>query len=509
VKPFYYHFDGKKFSFGSEIKQVLVLPWVSRDVHPGVLFDFIAFNTYGCNSEHTFYREVMDMRGGHYMLVPLGERSSGWQPCAVRWWDIDLRNKTIGWTDEQYASQYLELFEDAVRLRLRSDVPVGSCLSGGLDSSGIVCVVDKLLHEAGVTGLQKTFTATSDVEGFDETSYAKAVIDATRVDPSFVLPTPQRLLKDLNRLTWHQEEPFLSTSIFAGWCVYGLARNHGVTVTLDGQGPDEMHGGYVPFSYQSLLADTLAHADFGSTLQEVRGLSRNFGLGYRQMTLGLVREFFHGKIPVSLMPSMKRAREIFTEISFEEGCHNSIFLRELSSLAEWKSRVGGTRFDRHLYRLTTRDSLPGILRQVDRNAMAFSIEARLPFLDYRLVEYTFSLPADQRLSGGIAKRVYRRALSNVLPNAIRDRVSKLGFVTAEPHWIKGPMRGAFEACFEDIKSTGPFNRETLRSELSGLVAGTKPFTTTPWKVFCTEMWRNTSTSLSQQTVGVPVTTSGS
>jgi len=498
VKPFYYHFDQKRFSFGSEIKQIVALPWVNMETHPGVLFDFIAFDTYGCNSEHTFRREVMDMRGGHYMLVPLGNQSPAWRPRPIKWWDIDLRKKTFGWSDGEYARRYLELFEDAVKLRLRSDVPVGSCLSGGLDSSGIVCMVDKVLQNAGATGLQKTFTASSDVERFDETSYAKAVIKETHVDPSFVLPTPKQLLEDLTRLIWHQDEPFLSTSIFAGWCVYGLARKHGVTVTLDGQGPDEMLGGYIPFSYKSLLADALAHADFGGVMREARGLSENFGLGYRQIAMGLLHELLHGKLPEMLMPSMKRARSIFNKDFYEEGRMNSVFLRELSSLPEWKSEVGGSRFDRHLYRLTTRDSLPGILRQVDRNAMAFSIEARLPFLDYRLVEYTFSLPPEQRLSAGVAKQVYRRALSGVLPNLIRDRVSKLGFVTAEPNWIKGPMRQAFEERFENIATTGPFKREAALAGFARFVEGTKPFTTAPWKIFCTELWQQNNIPMPQR-----------
>jgi asparagine synthase (glutamine-hydrolysing) len=216
VKPFYYHWDGTRLSFASEIKQLVALPWVSREIHAGVLFDFLTFDTYGCNSEHTFYRDVLDMRGGHYMVVPLG-RPMGWSPAPIRWWNIDLRNKVDGLTDRQYADRYLELFEDSIRLRLRSDVPLGTCLSGGLDSSGIVCITDQLLKKARITGSQKTFTSISSAPAFDEREYAQSVIDATHVEPSFVEPTPERLINDLDRLLWHQDEPFLSTSIFAGW----------------------------------------------------------------------------------------------------------------------------------------------------------------------------------------------------------------------------------------------------------------------------------------------------
>lgn len=146
VKPFYYHYTKNCFSFCSEVKQLLTLPWVERQINPGALFDFFAFNSYGCTTEETFYSGIYDLRGGYYLLIPLDARE-GTQPLSpVQWWDIDLTRKLNGLMDDEYAERYYELFRDAVRLRLRSDVPVGSCLSGGTDSSGIVCIVDRILR---------------------------------------------------------------------------------------------------------------------------------------------------------------------------------------------------------------------------------------------------------------------------------------------------------------------------------------------------------------------------
>ena len=489
VKPFYYHWDGATFSFGSEIKQLLALDRVSTDMHAGVLFDFLTFSTYGCNSAQTFYKDVLDMRGGHYMYVPLNNNER-WAPQPVQWWDIDLRKKEPGWTDRQYADRYLELFEDAVRLRLRSDVPLGTCLSGGLDSSGIVCMVDKLLQKAGVDGLQKTFTAVSDSVAFDERDYAQVVIDATHVEPSFVLPTSDRLLRDLDRLLWHQDEPFTSTSIFAGWCVYGLAREQGVTVTLDGQGPDEMLGGYTPSMYPVQLAENLENSNLATCLRNARGVHDVLGYAYPKIVRDLLRELGNGLLPSSLMPSLRKARGLFNPDFFDQGIKESVYLKERVGHAEWRRRIGGSRFDQLLYQYTMRDTLPGILRQVDRNSMAFSIESRLPFLDYRLVEYTFSLPNEQKLLGGVAKQVYRRALSGLMPDKIRDRTSKLGFVTAEPEWMQQTAKkNTMLSAFSEIKTGAPYNRQFVQDKFHEFLNGNIPLSNLMWKVFCTERYR--------------------
>lgn len=488
VKPFYYHWDGRTFSFGSEIKQLLALPRVSREAHPGVLFDFLVFSTYGCNSEQTFFRDVLDMRGGHYLMVPLDDLA-GWSPEPVRWWDIDLRHRIEGWSDSQYAERYRELFEDAVRLRLRSDVPLGTCLSGGLDSSGIVCMVDRLLAAAGGTEPQKTFTAVADNPEFDERAYAQVVIDATRVEPSFVNPSSERLLRDLDKLLWHQDEPFVSTSIFAGWCVYGLAREQGVTVTLDGQGPDEMLGGYVPMMYPSLLLDDVRSGNLRATAADVRGIHDVLGRSYGGILRDFVRELGQGRLPPSLMPSLQDARLRLTPAFFAAGLRDSIVLHRLDNQPDWSRRAGGSRFDQKLYKATFRDSLPGILRQVDRNSMAFSIESRLPFLDYRLVEFSFALPQRQKFEGGVAKQVYRRALSGILPDAIRDRRSKLGFVTTEADWVRGPARAAFAGAFSNIAPDAPYRREYVQKLFERIASGSAPYDNLLWRVFSLERMR--------------------
>jgi asparagine synthase (glutamine-hydrolysing) len=349
-------------------------------------------------------------------------------------------------------------------------------------------MVDRLLHKAGVKGLQKTFTAVSDYPLFDEREYAQVVIDATRVDPSFVLPTPVRLLKDLEQFLWHQDEPFVSTSIFAGWCVYGLAREKGVTVTLDGQGADEMLGGYVLFMYAAQLLENMAQVDINTGLRNARGIHDTLGFSYPKILRDLFREAGKGLLPVGWMPSLRTARELLQPAFFDRGVSESVFLKERAELSEWKRRVGGSKFDRLLYRLTKHDSLPGILRQVDRNSMAFSIEARLPFLDYRLVEYTFALPNEQKLLGGVAKQVYRRALSGIIPDKIRDRTSKFGFTTAQSEWFQKGTTNIFNETFNEISIGAPYQRQYVQNIFHQFLDGKVRLESIIWKVFCTERW---------------------
>jgi asparagine synthase (glutamine-hydrolysing) len=448
IKPFYYYYDNNYFCFGSEIKQIISLPWVNTGINSGIVFDFIAFNTYGCNSESTFFKNIFDLRGGHLIKLNLNnkERIS---LQIKKWWDINLSKRIHFNNEKDYIRNYYELFEDSIKLRLRSDVEVGSCLSGGLDSSGIVCMVNKIYKEKGISNLLKTFTASSEHKECDETDYANEVISNCRVESYFVIPTAERLFKEIDKLIWHQDEPFSSTSIFASWCVYKLAKDSGVKVTLDGQGPDEMMGGYVPFVYQYYLLDLLTKREFALFFREINSLKENLGLSYNTIFKSLFKSELHGRVPKYLMPSIKKAKNIFNKDFFHEGFSSSEFVKSTFNYFIKAKEKGSSRFNYFMYDLVIHGSLPGILRQVDRNSMANSIEARLPFLDYRLVEYTFSLPDHMKFRNGSAKFVYREAMKNILPKKIYDRKTKLGFVTAEPIWVS-KNKNIFVETFENV-----------------------------------------------------------
>jgi glycosyltransferase involved in cell wall biosynthesis len=270
--------------------------------------------------------------------------------------------------------------------------------------------------------------------------------------------------------------------------VYALAREQGVTVTLDGQGPDEMMGGYVPTMYPSVFLDNLGRLDFRGVLGNARGLHQRRNYSYREMGIQVLHELGTGKLPRTLMPSVRKARTFLRPDFCVEGMQESVVLQRLDNLRDWRREVGGTRFDQELLQATLYDSLPGILRQVDRNSMAFSIEARLPFLDYRLVEFTFSLPTRQKFEHGLSKQVYRRALDGILPDTIRDRLKKLGFATAEEDWLRGAAKGSFARKFAAIPDSAPYSRHYVEDLYRGILAGAA-YDPMLWKVYNLEQLR--------------------
>jgi asparagine synthase (glutamine-hydrolysing) len=486
IKPFYYNISQNRFSFGSEIKQLITLPWVTAEINKGILFDFFTFGSYGFDRESTFIAGIKELPGGQSISIDL--RKSKIDVQVKSWWDIDLKNKISGLSDEEYAAEYYKILEDAVRLRLRSDVPVGSCLSGGLDSSGIVCIVDKLLSTKKGT-IQKTFTAVSEIEQFNEREFADIIINSTKVEPHFILPDPKNLFKELDNIIWHQDEPFISTSIFAGWCVYRLVKSNNVTVSLDGQGPDEMLAGYLPYMYSTFLLDQVVGGNFRSLVQNWQDAKEISGSKSKDLVLKIIKEFLRGKLPKGLQSSIQFSRNVFTKDFFEDAITKSSYLKGVEKLSSWRREVGGSYLDQELYYATRYGSLRKILHYVDSNSMAFSVESRLPFLDYRLVEYSFTLPLSQKVDRGFAKVVYRNAMKGVLPEAVRQRKSKLGFATAEPDWLKGAAADIFKNTFEGLKKNEIFNGTEILNSFESFQKGHTPFNPVFWKVFCTTQWK--------------------
>ena len=277
VKPFYYHTNGKRFLFGSEIKQFFVDPSIPMEPHKGVAYDYLVHGVLD-HSDLTFFSKIKQLRGGFFLIIDLTMESP--DPAIRRYWGVDPGARIDGLTDAQYADRFRELLEDSVRLRLRSDVPVGSCLSGGLDSSSIVCIANRLLREEGGVGKQNTFSSCFEDRRFDERIFIDAVVAATGVRSHCVFPQEGDVFRELSSLLWHQDEPFGSTSIYAQWCVFRLAKETGVKVMLDGQGADELLGGYHGF-FDPYMAGLLARGRFASAFREMAALKRvhQYGAG--------------------------------------------------------------------------------------------------------------------------------------------------------------------------------------------------------------------------------------
>jgi asparagine synthase (glutamine-hydrolysing) len=437
--------------------------------------DFFYFGTYNSIQEDTFFEGINELPGGSFFLVDLKKGAIEVNP--QKYWEINLENKIRYKNDDQYSERYFEIFRNSVEIQLRSDVPVGSALSGGLDSSGIVCMISELMKEKNISQKQITFTATSDISQFDESFYANSVIKHANVEPYFTQPSHNQLLIDYSKLIWHQEEPFISTSIFAGWCVAKLVHENGVVVSLDGQGPDEMMGGYYP--YASVLLQNIKSGNLSLFHSNLNYYRKQLNIHGINVILSIIRN----SIPSSVKNTSKLFSNLFIDrhtIYKKEMWNGKLSLYQNKFPYEVKSK---NPFDNYSFNSTRLQPLPGILKQVDRNSMAFSIESRVPFLDHRLVEFTFAIPIEQKVNG-VSKYVYRNAIKHLLPNEINNRKSKLGFVTAEPIWLKNRnLSSLLNNSFENSDEDSIFNSDVISKQFNDFLKGERPFSADYWKFF--------------------------
>ena len=422
IKPFYYRCAGNRLVFASEPKAFRAAGIASApDLE--VVRDYLAFGAVDQTSR-TFFEGIERLPGAHSLVFDHHGLS------VTRYWDVPRDGHRPAEPVEAVRDAFLE----SISLHLRSDVPVGTCLSGGIDSSAVACTVGHLLRtsdEATAVGTrQRTFTAYFSRAGFDERPFAEAVVAAAGCEPHWVTFDDETFVDDLPAIVFAQDEPFASTSMVAQWYVMKAAAEAGLKVMLDGQGGDEIFAGYLT-SYGPYFADLLLHGRLARFLREAAAIDRLHGLGALRIARALVR---------SLAP------EQFTRRfqAYESGGDKLLGDRLRGTAPRVERTAGeGPILRRQLADLLTRTQLPELLRYEDRNSMAHSIEARVPMLDHRLVELSFSLSGDDLIEDGVTKAVLRRALSDLLPTSVASRTDKLGFVTPLDHWWSSPGLGHF------------------------------------------------------------------
>lgn len=479
IKPFYYVWDGETFAFASEIKALLQLPYIARQPNEAMIYTYL--HSGGLNrTDETFFKGIKRLSPGHQLTL------SNHQLKIDCYWDLDPHHRVDPVADDSvYEQEFYELFEDSVRLHLRSDVSIGTCLSGGLDSSAIVTVANKLLFADGVTNLalvgdqQKTFSACYEDKRFDEREYIEPVLSVTGAEQNYTFPTAAKLIQDMSRLIWHHDEPFLSTSIFAQWSVMELVAARGVKVLLDGQGGDELLAGYHPcFDYfWGGLARQGHWLELWHELSAYRDL---FGKSIPYLTLRTMRPF----APTALQGLARRRLNLGGTLGL-----NADFSRTFGRhVVEFVYRGRDPLHD-YLYDVT-RYGLPRLLRYEDRNSMAHSIEARVPFLDHQLVEYLFSLPAGQKIKRGLTKVVLRNAFREVMPDPVRLRTSKMGFVTPESSWLANELKDWLNEIIrsESFRSRGYFNVPQIIKVIDDHMAGRRDASRIIWRWINLELW---------------------
>ncbi len=476
VKPFYYFWDGKRFAFASEIKALL--PAMPRPrANERAVFDYLD-GAYLDYSDGTFFEGIAQLLPAHYLTV------DGNRLTLTRYWDLPNENGVGPRVPEDAAEQFAYLFRDAIRLRLRSDVAIGTCLSGGLDSSSITCVANELMFGDTVVPRQligerqKTFSSCFEDPAYDERRFIRPVIERTGAEPYYVFPDPKELVVTMDKLVWQQDEPFGSTSIFAQWNVMRLASQQGIKVLLDGQGADELLCGYHGI-FGAFFADLVAKGRWLSLMRELACYRRLHGAIPPHIPANLARALLprhliravRGRMTGSVAWIAGDFRREWAENSLEPAiCHSYVHTLQRQ--------------------LLTRNGLRALLHYEDRNSMAFGIETRLPFLDYRLVEFLYGLDTGLMIRNGWTKMLLRDAMEGEVPDQVRWRVDKMGFVTPEDVWFRTSLRSVVQDILMDsrTRARGYLDVTVALKEFDAHVAGLKNISSIIWRWLNLELW---------------------
>lgn len=478
VKPLYMWLspDGL-FAIASEIKQLTTLPQFQARLNGQRAYDFLNWALTDHTSQ-TLFEGVTQLRGGEYVEAPIDDLRA--LPRPVPWYTLTpARERTDSF--EEASQRVRELFLDSVALRMRADVSVGTALSGGLDSSSIVCAVNDRRRRAGSTTPQRSFSACSHEARFDERKHVEKVVAATNVDAHYVYPTVDGLFEALDAMTWHQDEPFGGTSNFAEWSVFQLVSSTPVKVTLDGHGADELFGGYPSF-YGPRLLELMKRGRGLELAREALALRRR----HRYTPRLLAGALLNAGVPNATLQQLRNATGRISQDAawFRHDRHavdpsspSDPFFRESQSVAGY-SRA-----------LLLATSLPQQLRWADRDSMAHSIESRTPFLDYRLIEYVLGCPPEFKIRNGVTKAILREAMADLLPPAIAQRPDKMGFVTAEESWMLRDARPRFRAEVDDaFAAAADVMNEGARDRAVDILEGREPFNLFVWRLISFGRW---------------------
>ncbi|UFX47744.1 asparagine synthase (glutamine-hydrolyzing) [Bradyrhizobium sp. 41S5] len=410
IKPLLYALSGERFVFASEQRALarsgLVETSLDIDVARRLLLD--PFGIEG--SERTLFAQLRRLQGGHCMWLRQGRVQ------VRRWWRTVDHLPAIPDTESERVARFRDLFQDSVALRMRSDVPIGTCLSGGFDSSAVICAM--AAHEkAGMgprdsTAWRHAFVATFPGASNDERPMAVEAAAWADVAPSFLEIGRSDALTDLDRILDDNDDVYIGLPS-APWLIYRELRRQNVTVSLDGHGADELMGAYLQEGQSTAFRIRNAAAALTSRSQLAQ---RGIDFLRAQMIRRQGHYFLRGGLT-----AMPAALPLVAE---DDELPNA-----------WGA------LNRRLYRMFHSTTLPTILRNFDRLSMAHGIEVRMPFMDWRLVTYTMALPETSKSAGGMTKVVARQAMANLMPESIRTARRKVGFNSPMPEWLNGPLAG--------------------------------------------------------------------
>lgn len=481
IKPFFYRVDAQGFMFASEITALLKLSPVKPQLNYQRAYDYLANDSYDDNHE-TFLAGVYQLLPGHLLKLDLKELSNAvkegktgsFSVDSLPWWQPKITERT-DLNFEQAAEQLREMFLTNVRLHLRSDVPLGAALSGGIDSSAVVCAIRKQEPDLPI----QTFSYVAKGSSVDEEGWIDLVNAHVGAISHKVIVDPQDLARDIDDLILAQGEPFGGTSIYAQYRVFKLAKEHGIIVTLDGQGADELLAGYHGYPEARMLS-LLERGEMRELVRFVQGWSQWPG---RSLPVG-VRSAVKQFLPKNMVRTMQRRKNASSLTWLDSNAMQDMGVKVFNDMDIEDAH--GRRLADALRAALKGKGLAALLRHGDRNSMRWSIESRVPFLTQDMAEFVLTLPEHYLISTqGETKHIFRAAMRGIVPDVILDRKDKIGFATPEHDLLK--MLGGRALNWTEGAENVPFLRpDVMRDLLQKVIAGALPFQLQYWRLlnFC-------------------------
>ena len=471
IKPFYWYRGKRGFFFASELPALLEFPEIPRIVDPTSVYNYMIQGRYNVGGE-SMLKDIHQLPPAHYMEI---DCANPFIASPVRYWkpDLSIQSK-LSFTDA--ASQLRALFLNSVKIHLRSDVPLGVALSGGVDSSAVTCAVRAIEPDTDL----HTYSFIARGSDVSEEQYADIIAQHTNAVRHVVEVEPKELINDIDDMIIKQGEPFGSTSIYAQYRVFKLAKECGITVTLDGQGADELFAGYSGYPGQR-IASLLCSMHPLKAYKFLRATSKWPGRSVVSCLMYTAEELLpiwaipmargiSGKTPYPKWLDVKQIRNagggaVPASMVLRRQMYHNTNKRVNQMLA---------------YQLTW-DGIPGLLRHGDRNAMAHSIESRVPFLTKDIAEFCLSLPEEYLIDmTGRTKSVFKEAMRGIVPDAILNRKDKIGFATPEKDWICC-ISGWVDSFLAEIKYVPYLRLNSLREEWENIKDGRTQYSWRMWR----------------------------
>jgi asparagine synthase (glutamine-hydrolysing) len=462
IKPFYFIHHNEEFFFSSEIKSLKTTPNFSSNLNLSQVNRGLQLGWIGYKNE-TYFSEIQTLEPGHNLVLKNKKLS------ISKYWSYESEQSAV--SSSEAVQQFKDLFDDSLKLHVRSDVPIGATLSGGIDSSSIV---SSLLKNSLSSNLETFSIYYDSTKGFDERSFIRTIEQKypKQFQLNYYSPNEQEIAKDFDAIAYSMDFPLSGSSPISQYYVMKLAKEKGIKVILSGQGADDYMGGYM-HSYYRLYAEWMKHFQFGKLSKGIKEYKKIHAASNSKLTNLLLKS-------------------TLSSFMSEDAIYKFEYKNYLPFLGNQKNdwnifeNFSSSKLNEFHFALMNYSSLPTLLHYEDRNSMAHSIESRVPFLDHRLVELLFQFPDDLKINNGWTKFVLRQAMEGVLPKEIQWRTDKKGFVTpGEILWLRGSLAHLLEIDYTQLSF---LDKTKTKNIIKDFNKGNNKFATLVWRIATLNHW---------------------